>query len=63
MIVRFSLDFTECDRARLARDAAYDGFFYTGVLYHGHLLPSGLSGAPRLDFPLINYYLSIDRSA
>src|ERR1700731_4546274 len=26
-----SLDFTECDRARLARDAAYDGRFYTGV--------------------------------
>ena len=50
MIVRFSLDFTECDRARLARDAAYDGLFYTGVytgvLYHGHLLPPGLSGAP-----------------
>ncbi len=32
MIVRFSLDFTECDRARWARDAAYDGLFYTGVL-------------------------------
>jgi len=48
MIVRFSLDFTECDRVRLARDAAYDGLFYTGVPYHGHLLPSGLSGAPRL---------------
>ena len=26
-----SLDFTECDQARLARDAAYDGRFYTGV--------------------------------
>jgi AraC family transcriptional regulator, regulatory protein of adaptative response / methylated-DNA-[protein]-cysteine methyltransferase len=26
-----SLDFAECDRARLARDAAYDGLFYTGV--------------------------------
>jgi hypothetical protein len=26
-----SLDFAECDRARLARDAAYDGRFYTGV--------------------------------
>jgi AraC family transcriptional regulator of adaptative response / DNA-3-methyladenine glycosylase II len=25
------LDFAECDRARLARDAAYDGRFYTGV--------------------------------
>ena len=61
MIVRFSLDFTECDRARWARDAAYDGLFYTGVLYHGHL-PSGLSSAPRLDFPVINGYLSIDRS-
>ena len=31
MIVRMSLDFTECDQARLARDAAYDGRFYTGV--------------------------------
>ena len=30
-IVRMSLDFTECDQARLARDAAYDGRFYTGV--------------------------------
>ena len=26
-----SLDFTECDQARLARDAAYDGRLYTGV--------------------------------
>jgi len=26
-----SLDFAECDRARLARDPAYDGRFYTGV--------------------------------
>jgi AraC family transcriptional regulator, regulatory protein of adaptative response / methylated-DNA-[protein]-cysteine methyltransferase len=26
-----SLDFAECDRARLARNAAYDGRFYTGV--------------------------------
>ena len=26
-----SLDFTECDQARLARDAAYDGRFFTGV--------------------------------
>ena len=26
-----SLDFTECDQARLARDVAYDGRFYTGV--------------------------------
>jgi AraC family transcriptional regulator of adaptative response/methylated-DNA-[protein]-cysteine methyltransferase len=26
-----SFDFAECDRARLARDAAYDGLFYTGV--------------------------------
>lgn len=25
------LDFTECDRARLAWDASYDGRFYTGV--------------------------------
>ena len=25
------LDFAECDRARLARDPAYDGRFYTGV--------------------------------
>ena len=31
MIVRMSLDFAECDRARLARNAAYDGRFYTGV--------------------------------
>ena len=26
-----SLDFAECDRARLARDPSYDGRFYTGV--------------------------------
>ena len=26
-----SLDFAECDQARLARDPAYDGRFYTGV--------------------------------
>lgn len=25
------LDFAECDRARLARDPAYDGRLYTGV--------------------------------
>jgi AraC family transcriptional regulator, regulatory protein of adaptative response / methylated-DNA-[protein]-cysteine methyltransferase len=31
MILRMSIDFAECDRARLARDAAYDGRFYTGV--------------------------------
>ena len=31
MIVGMSIDFAECDRARLARDAAYDGLFYTGV--------------------------------
>src|SRR5262247_3772758 len=26
-----SLDFAECDRARVARDPVYDGRFYTGV--------------------------------
>jgi AraC family transcriptional regulator of adaptative response / DNA-3-methyladenine glycosylase II len=26
-----SFDFAECDRARIARDAAYDGLFYTAV--------------------------------
>jgi len=31
MIVRMSIDFAECDRARLARDRSYDGRFYTGV--------------------------------
>ena len=31
IIVSMSLDFTECDRARLARDLTYDGRFYTGV--------------------------------
>ena len=31
MIVLMSLDFAECDRARVARDATYDGRFYTGV--------------------------------
>src|SRR5438270_11401312 len=31
IIVSMSLDFAECDRARLARDAVYDGRFYTGV--------------------------------
>jgi AraC family transcriptional regulator of adaptative response / DNA-3-methyladenine glycosylase II len=29
--MRAMLDFAECDRARLARDAAYDGRFFTGV--------------------------------
>ena len=31
MIVGMSIDFAECDRARLARDRTYDGRFYTGV--------------------------------
>ena len=31
IIVSMSLDFAECDRARLARDPGYDGRFYTGV--------------------------------
>ena len=31
IIVSMSLDFAECDRARLARDPVYDGQFYTGV--------------------------------
>ena len=31
IIVSMSLDFAECDRARLARDRVYDGQFYTGV--------------------------------
>ena len=31
IIVSMSLDLAECDRARLARDASYDGRFYTGV--------------------------------
>src|ERR1700749_2297715 len=31
IIMSMSLDFAECDQARLARDAAYDGRFYTGV--------------------------------
>src|SRR3984957_9093618 len=31
IIVSMSLDFTECDRARVARDRSYDGRFYTGV--------------------------------
>jgi AraC family transcriptional regulator of adaptative response/methylated-DNA-[protein]-cysteine methyltransferase len=31
MIVRMSIAFAECDRARLARDRTYDGRFYTGV--------------------------------
>jgi AraC family transcriptional regulator, regulatory protein of adaptative response / methylated-DNA-[protein]-cysteine methyltransferase len=31
MIALMSLDFAECDRARLARDPSYDGRFYTGV--------------------------------
>jgi AraC family transcriptional regulator of adaptative response / DNA-3-methyladenine glycosylase II len=25
------LDFAECDRARIGRDRAYDGRFFTGV--------------------------------
>ena len=31
IVVSMSLDFAECDRARLARDPVYDGRFYTGV--------------------------------
>jgi AraC family transcriptional regulator of adaptative response/methylated-DNA-[protein]-cysteine methyltransferase len=31
IIVFMSLDFTECDRARMTRDSTYDGRFYTGV--------------------------------
>ena len=31
IIVSMSLDFAECDQARLARDPSYDGRFYTGV--------------------------------
>src|SRR5580658_5399379 len=31
IIVSMSLDFAECDRARVARDRSYDGRFYTGV--------------------------------
>ena len=31
MTVSMSLDFAECDRARVARDPSYDGRFYTGV--------------------------------
>src|SRR3954454_2985256 len=30
-----SLDFAECDRARVARDSNYDGRFFTGVLTTG----------------------------
>jgi hypothetical protein len=35
IIAPMSLDFAECDRARLARDPAYDGRFYTGVYTTG----------------------------
>ena len=31
MMPTMSIDFAECDRARLARDRTYDGRFYTGV--------------------------------
>jgi AraC family transcriptional regulator of adaptative response/methylated-DNA-[protein]-cysteine methyltransferase len=31
IVVFMSLDFAECDRARVARDPVYDGRFYTGV--------------------------------
>src|SRR5690349_24656082 len=31
IVVSMSIDFAECDRARLARDTSYDGRFYTGV--------------------------------
>jgi AraC family transcriptional regulator of adaptative response/methylated-DNA-[protein]-cysteine methyltransferase len=31
IIESMSLNFAECDRARVARDPAYDGLFYTGV--------------------------------
>src|SRR3984893_2412614 len=40
------LDWDVCDRARLARDRAFDGVFFTGVRTTG-LLPAGLSGATR----------------
>jgi AraC family transcriptional regulator, regulatory protein of adaptative response / methylated-DNA-[protein]-cysteine methyltransferase len=55
MIVRTSLDFTECDQARLARDAGYDGRFYTGVHTTGiYCRPSvrcAPPGRPTFRFP------------
>ena len=51
IIVSMSLDFAECDQARLARDAAYDGLFYTGVdttgIYCRPVCPVRLGGGDR----------------
>ena len=41
------LDAAECERARLARDPAYDGRFYTGVRTTRILLPAGLPCSGR----------------
>jgi AraC family transcriptional regulator of adaptative response / DNA-3-methyladenine glycosylase II len=43
------LDFAECDRARIGRDRAYDGRFFTGVRPTGVLLPAGLPGEAGAD--------------
>jgi hypothetical protein len=40
------LDHETYERARLARDAAYDGLFFVGVRTTRILLPSDLSGTP-----------------
>jgi AraC family transcriptional regulator of adaptative response/methylated-DNA-[protein]-cysteine methyltransferase len=54
MIVRMSLDFAECDRARLARNAAYDGRFYTGVhttgIYCRPVCPVGPARSANVSF-------------
>ena len=49
-----SLDFAECDRARLARDPSYDGRFYTGVrttgIYCRPVCPVRLARSANVSF-------------
>src|SRR5438132_11802715 len=42
----FDLEWSTCDRARIARDPRFDGWFFTGVLTTG-VLPSDVSRASR----------------
>jgi AraC family transcriptional regulator, regulatory protein of adaptative response / methylated-DNA-[protein]-cysteine methyltransferase len=41
------LDFEECDSARIRRDPAYDGRFFTGVRTTGIYCRPVCPGAPR----------------
>ena len=60
-----SLDFAECDRARMARDPKYDGRFYTGVRTTGiyrrpvcPVRPASKCNKARALKPLSNYSIT-----